>query len=156
METCSTRSSRKSAWQVCARLFGLVLLLVAGPWLVGELNKPSKAEAKQLRADIETVLSLRAAGRVRESGHAGVELARKWERYMDPSGQSLMTHEQIDAAYDRLEAQDGTRSHRARQRQSAAESLRILPVDYHWPRNVALPISLVVVGLAVLVASYRK
>ena len=98
METSSTRPSRKSAWRLRARLFGLALLLVSGPWLVSEFNEPSKAEAKLWRADIETVLRLRAAGRMRDSDHAGVELAREWERYMDPSGQSLMTHAQIDAA----------------------------------------------------------
>ncbi len=77
------RATRKPRWRLRTRLLGLALVLVAGPLLVREYDKPSKAEARQMRAQLVAVYELRVAERFLEADLARSDYLHKWERYTE-------------------------------------------------------------------------
>ncbi len=154
MESGDSRAIRKPAWQLPTRLLGLALVLSAGPWLAAETERPSKAEARQIRAEIVAVYELQVAGHLRDSIHAKHDFLRKWKPHAESI--DLARDARFDAELERLGKPGSFERVRSQRRQAAADFLSSLPANWPQSRSVVLPTALAVVGLALLVLSYRS
>ena len=147
MEPSGSRAIRKPASRL-TRLLALALVLIGGTWLARETDWPSKAEARQMRAELVAVYELRVADRFREADLARSDYLHKWERYTEWLSEKEW---RVWLTISGLDEEP-----QSAQRQAAVVFLKGLPADWPPTRRLVLPTSLAVVGLALFLVSFRS